>query len=364
MSMFKKGGLKSIFKKGGLKNLIKGGGGLKGMLKGGLGAVMGSGGGGIASMLLGGEGGGFLDSIMGGGASESAGGAPSSTGPLTKSGKPDMRYKANRIGATTSKSASVAGDVAETASKGKGGLFSKVGNFFGGMAKKAGGFLSKLNPMTYLKKIFTDKGILKKVLSKIPKIGSIANLAMTAYDLYSKGASIGEMKEQGASYQDIGKQLLMTIGDLGGTFLGGMLGTLIGPGPGNILGGVLGGMAGSALAGLIADNVNLEGLGKTVAGIFGEGGGSAPKPATKVEDAIISGQGPIVKTSAGVFQGRPDDVAMLGTKIGAGGGNSEMVNELRAIRQVLSQILAKEGDITLDGIKLGTALSISTRKLQ
>lgn len=396
-SLFKKGGwknFKSIFKKGGLKNLIKGAGGMKGLLKGGLGAVMGGGGGGIASMLLGGEGGGFLDSIMGGGGAESAGGAPTSpsptaspkpSGPTTKSGKPDMRYKANRVGTTTSKSASLAGDVAQTTTK-KGGWFGaigdflggavkKVGGFVGGIAKKAGGFLSKLNPMTYLKKIFTDKGILKKIITKIPKIGNIANLAMTAYDLYSRGASMAEMKEQGASYQDIGKQLLVTIGDLGGTFLGGMLGTLIGPGPGNILGGVLGGMAGSALAGLIADNVNLEGLGKTVAGIFGEdtGGKTKPattKPATKVEDAIISGQGPIVKTSAGVFQGRPDDVAILGTKLGAGGGGAgggggaEMMNEIRAIRQVLTQILAKEGDITLDGVKVGTALNVAARKLQ
>ena len=46
----------------------------------------------------------------------------------------------------------------------------------------------------------------------------------------------------------------------------------------------------------------------------------------------------------------------------AGGG--DMVAELRAIKQVLTQILAKEGDIKLDAVKVGTAMNVGTYRLQ
>jgi len=365
-------------------------GGMTDFLTGG--KKKGGGGGGSASMDLGGEGGlaglfkkgkkgkgGFFKNVMSsiasnvlgmdvggeGGGDAGGGGGGGGGGPLTKSGKPDMRYKANRMAAA---GGGMADDAAGAVAKagGGGGFLGKVGGFFGGLTKKAGGLLGKLNPMSYLKKLFTDKGLLKKLLSKLPKIGSIANLAMTAYDLYSKGSSAAEMKEQGASYQDIGKQLIMTVGDLGGTLLGGLLGTVV-PGAGNLIGGMLGGLAGSSLAGLIANNVNAEGLGKSVVDIFGSGGGPQPKKMAK---------GGIVTTATTITAGEagaeaiipltgPRGPALLNKVASAGGGSSsDMVAELRAIKVLMQQILNKEGNVTLDGVKVGTALSISARKLQ
>lgn len=325
------GMFKSIFKKG-----KKGKGGLmKGLLPG------------IASMALGDEAGGMVEAAMGGGGGGGGGGG-STARPRDAKG----RFVSSK-GAT-----GAAGDVAEAATKGKGG-------FFSGLMKKAGGFLNKLNPMTYLKKAFTDKGILKKILGKIPKIGSISELAMTAYDLYQQGVSMADMKAQGATYQDIGKQLLVTVGDLGGTFLGGLLGTVV-PGAGNVIGGLLGGLAGSALAGLIADNVNLDGLGKSIVDIFGPGG---EKPKKMAAGGIVTTATSITAGEAGAEAIIPltgaRGPALLNKVAAAGGGSSpDMVAELRAIKNVLQQILAKEGDVTLDGQKVGTALSISARKLQ
>lgn len=356
-------------------------GGMTDFLTGG--KKKGGGGGGSASMDLGGEGGlvglfkkgkkgkgGFFKNVMSsiasnvlgmdvggeGGGDAGGGGGGGGGGPLTKSGKPDMRYKANKAAAS----------VADTATGGGGGLFGKIGGFFGNVGKKIGGIAGKLNPMSYLKKLFTDKGLLKKLLSKLPKVGSIANLAMTAYDLYGKGASAADLKEQGAGYQDIGKEVVTTIGDLGGSFLGGLLGSII-PGAGTLIGGMLGGLAGSGLAGLIADNVNLDGLGKSVVDIFGSGG--KPEPKKMAKGGIVTTATTITAGEAGaeaiIPLTGPRGPALLNKVASAGGGSSsDMVAELRAIKVLLQQILTKEGAVTLDGVKVGTALSISARKLQ
>jgi hypothetical protein len=267
------------------------------------------------------------------------------------------------MAASTSSAADVAGDVAKS---GGGGFFGKVGGFFSGITKKAGNLLGKLNPMTYLKKLFTDKGSLKKILGKIPKIGSIINLAMTAYELYSKGESAADMKAQGASYQDIGKSVLMSVGDLGGTLLGGIAGTFLSPGIGNMIGGTLGGMAGSKLAGFLADNIDVSGLGKGVVDIFGSGGGQPKKMAaggivTKATNIVAgeAGAEAIIPLTGARGPSLLNKVAQVG-----GGGGAELVAEMRAVKAVLQQILHKEGDITLDGVKVGTDLNIATRKLQ
>jgi hypothetical protein len=146
---------------------------------------------------------------------------------------------------------------------------SKLGKAVSSTASKVSGAASKAlefaNPMTYIKKympkIMDSKGF-KKVVSSIPKIGKIASLAMIAYDLMSQGAGIAAATKQGVGPQEIGKQIVMALGDLGGSVIGGALGSLIPvPGVGTLLGTFLGGLGGSALAGLIADNTDVSGIG-------------------------------------------------------------------------------------------------------
>ncbi len=133
---------------------------------------------------------------------------------------------------------------------GGGGIFGKVGDFFSDVGSsikkssvgklvsstvgKAQNLASKAidfaNPMTYVKKympkLMSSKGF-KGIVSNIPKIGKLASLAMIAYDLFSQGKSVSDAAKAGAAPQDIGKQVVMALGDLGGSVIGGALGTLI-----------------------------------------------------------------------------------------------------------------------------------------
>jgi hypothetical protein len=103
---------------------------------------------------------------------------------------------------------------------GGGGVFGKIGNFFGGIGSKiadssVGKFVGKTvsgaknlaskavdfaNPMTYIKKympkIMDSKGF-KKAVGSLPKIGKIASAAMIAYDLMSHGADAAAATRNG-----------------------------------------------------------------------------------------------------------------------------------------------------------------------
>jgi hypothetical protein len=273
-------------------------------------------------------------------------------GPLTKSGKPDMRYKTNRTPTTSTPSGG-----------GGGGFFSKIGSkiadsnlgkFVSKTASKATNLASKAikfaNPMTYIKeympKLMNSKGF-KKTISSIPKIGKIASLAMIAYDLISQGAGISAATKQGVGPQDIGKQIVMALGDVGGSIIGGLLGTLIPvPGVGTMLGTFLGGLGGSALAGLIADNTDVSGIGNWAINALGgsKDGGSA-------EDFILQ-DGKMTKF-------RKDDVIVGGTNLG-GGDNGKTI-------QLLERLIAaveKGGVVMLDGQKVGTALNVASYRMQ
>jgi hypothetical protein len=291
------------FKKGGLKGGMKAAGRMiKGGFKGALG--MGSGGAGKSPM----------DAI-------------------TNSGQKGASKLTSSAGATASTGSKVA-------SKG-GGFFSKIGGFF-----------SKLNPLKAIKGAFTGPG-LKKILSKIPKIGSIISAAMAIHGVAGAGAS-------GAGAQDVGKQLVMAIGDMGGTFLGGLLGSII-PGAGTLIGGFLGGMGGSALAGLIADNVDVSGIGKAAIGMFGsktpEAGAEAASPKEiPVKDALIRpGQPPITFDKG--------DLIMAGTNLegggkgNAGGGSSEIASLLKQlIAKVDQPVHVNIGGRVMDEIEKQTSL--------
>ena len=231
---------------------------------------------------------------------------------------------------------------------------SKVGKFVSNTTKSISQGASNLknfaNPMTYIKKympkIMDSKGF-KKVVSSIPKIGKIASLAMIAYDLISQGAGISAATKQGVGPQDIGKQIVMALGDVGGSIIGGALGSLIPvPGVGTLLGTFLGGLGGSALAGLIADNTDVSGIGNWAIKALG-----GPKDGGSAEDFILQ-DGKMTKF-------RKDDVIVGGTNLG-GGDNGKTI-------QLLERLVAaveKGGTIILDGQKVGTAMVAGNYRMQ
>jgi hypothetical protein len=205
----------------------------------------------------------------GGGATPSTP-APSSGGasPSAASGGGDAAKKiaeSSKSGASQLSGGSTPKPSAPSAPKK--GLFGSIGGFFSKVVDKAKNLAGKLNPLNAIKGAFKGPG-LKKILGKIPKIGGIVNAAM----------SLGGAATGGGDPQEVGKQIVMAIGDMGGSFLGGILGSII-PGAGTLIGGFLGGYAGSALAGLIADNVDLSGIGKAAISMFGGDAAAAPAAA-------------------------------------------------------------------------------------
>ena len=122
-----------------------------------------------------------------------------------------------------------------------------------------------------------------------------------------------------------------------------MLGSL--GGPAAIVGSILGGMAGSALAGVIADNVDLSGLGKMVVDILGPSGGSGASPIA-VEDALIRPGMPPVTFDKGDMilagtnlQGAPAGSAGSNGTAGAAGANASQ-GSMSEVAGLLKQILA------------------------
>ena len=306
--------------------------------------------------------------VDGGGGSGGGGGDDDSgyDGPRTKSGKPDKRSKAYRNRNKNKKSrggkrkgiigkalgglsmagsllglggddeeeggddlASSAMDMASSTSGSKGGFFSK-------MMSGASNMMSNLNPMKALKSAFSGPN-LKKIVGYLPKVGKLAQLAMTAYSMYSGAKGIAGAAQGGASYQDVGKEAVQSLGDLGGTVIGGIVGSLI-PGAGTFIGGLLGGMGGSALAGLIADNVDLTGFGKTVVDVLGPG-----KP--MATGGIVTGP----------------------TRALIGEAGSEAVIPLDKFYAKLDELISvvkSGGHVYLDGTKVGTAMNVSTYRVQ
>jgi hypothetical protein len=233
-----------------------------------------------------------------GGGGASAGGGPSGGGGGASSG-----------GAT--KSASGAAP--------KKGFFGKIGSFFGKVGEKIG----NLGPMKYIKKLFSDKGLLKKLFKYLPKMGTIINMVSTIASLRSGASGAGQ--EGGPTNKDVGNEVVKTIGDLGGSALGGIVGSLI-PGAGNILGSILGGMGGSALAGLITKNVDTTDLGKSTVEVL------KPEGAIKAADALIRpGQPPILFDKGDLIAAGPNIGGIGEAKGNGGNGGGEVVTLLREL---------------------------------
>ena len=269
------------------------------------------------------------DEVGGGGMGGDSTAAATDAAPLKKDGTPDKRFKANKA-----PSSSPAPSTPSSGGKGGGffsGLIDKVksSKFVG----KVGDFAKKLNPLSKLKewipKLFSSKGTMSKLLGKLPKIGTIINMASTIYGLGTAAAS-------SESLQDIGSQVLDSIGSMGGSFLAGALGSVV-PGAGTILGSMLGGMAGSSLAGLIADNVDLTGLGKTVVDIFGAKGAEQGENPVAVADALIRPGMPPITFDKG-------DMILAGTNLMGGGAEAAPAannqGSLSEVAGLLKQLIA------------------------
>ena len=77
--------------------------------------------------------------------------------------------------------------------------------------------------------------------------------------------------------------------------------------------------------------------------------------------------GVVLGLGTAAIQGATDSVQSIAGTFGAGGEGGEndaVVKELQAVKEVLNQILKKEGSVIIDSTKAGTAFAMGTSKLQ
>jgi len=99
---------------------------------------------------------------------------------------------------------------------------------------------------------------------------------------------------------------------------------------------------------------------------------------SSIKDGMIDSKGGLVVSGEkGSYQLDPNDSVIAGTDLNkpnsskspsnSGGGGmdiSPLVNELQQVKSILNQILSKEGVVTLDSTKVGTAMTVGTYKTQ
>jgi hypothetical protein len=310
--------------------------------------------------------GGMMDSLIGGAVGMFTGGGEEGGGGGVVPNGPAMSAPSGNVGggaSAPSPKPSSGGD-----SGGGGGFGSMLSGLWDSvkgskLVTKVGDFAKKLNPMGKLKewlpKLFGSKGPVTKLLGKLPEIGPLISMASTLYSLGSDAVSAD-------SYQEVGGSVVRAISSMGGTFLAGALGSVV-PGAGTMLGGILGGMAGDFLGGLIADNVDLSGLGKSVVDILG-GGAKSEKPVA-VQDALIRpGMPPITFDKGDMIlagtnlQGAPAGSAGSNGTAGAAGANASQ-GSLSEVAGILKQILAATNtpvNVNIGGKVISEIDSLST----
>ncbi len=162
------------------------------------------------------------------------------------------------------------------------------------------------------------KSVLKGGLKGIPILGSLL------------GAGL-EFMDGGFNLETVGRAAISGLGSLGG----GLLGSAILPGAGTVGGAIAGGVAGDALSNLI----------------FGE------KNNSSMDDINISESIPFAK---GGIVNKP-------TQALVGEAGSEAVIPLDKFYSKLDELIntvKQGGNVYLDGTKVGTAMSVSTYKIQ
>ena len=211
------------------------------------------------------------------------------------------------------------------------------GGFFG----KIGGFFNNMNP---LKAVKGKIGKIAPKLLKIPLISTVLESIFAGQDianLISSGGSLNKI------YKGIGVRGGEAIGGIGGAALGAIVGSLI-PGPGTLIGGILGDGLGRWVGGSLTEALGAEGFGKTIASTFGY-----DKDIEKgIKGGAIEAEDYVIKTL-------PQD-----TIVGAGGTKLGRTDEMVTLLQELISVIKQGGNVYLDGTKVGTAMAVSTYKIQ
>jgi uncharacterized protein YukE len=274
-----------------------------------------------------------MSDMIGGGAD-----AVDAISEITSSSTPSSSPKpsAPKIGSAPAAAASESKGLMGAASKSK-GLFGKIGGFFGGIGKKISGGLGGF------KKILGGpiaKGfgkILGPILSIVEGVSSAASIISEARE---KKAS-GEKVDPGALGKSLVQSAAYPIANLGINAIPG-IGTAI-----SIADGIAGSLGFSPIKWITDNLVDLvpndafSGLGNLALG------DSSEKAMAK--GGIVTGP-----TRALVGEAGPEAVIPL----------NQLMNEFKEMKQILSAILHKEGTITLNGTKMGTAMAVGSYKVQ
>jgi len=235
-------------------------------------------------------------------------------------------------GAAAGGAASAGGQAASAATKG--------GGFFSNLFKGAKGLMGKLNPLTAIKGAVKSAGgiggFLKTTLKKIP----LLNTLLTGFFAYNDIKSLIE-NPIGEDGQPLSKDKLSEeVGKIVAGGLGGILGGAMGTAVGGPLGTIVGSMGG-------------EWLFKNLLGLF-------PEAAAGLGEAIIPMFGTEKKMAKGGIVTGPTR-ALVGEA-----GNEAVIplDKFYAKLDELISVVKAGGHVYLDGTKVGTAMNVSTYRVQ
>jgi hypothetical protein len=112
----------------------------------------------------------------------------------------------------------------------------------------------------------------------------------------------------------------------------------------------------------------IPGLGTVVGGGIGAGVGALGALLSNYFDDSEEAQDFILRPGQKPLKFRKDDIVMGGTKLESGRtsstNNDALLKEFQEMKQILTAILNKEGTITLNGTKMGTAMAVGSYKIQ
>jgi hypothetical protein len=253
--------------------------------------------------------------------------------------------------ATASGAAAAAGSAATASAGGAaaGGATAAGGTATGGIFKNlisgAKDLTSRVNPLSYLKSVVKEaggaKGFLKNTLKKIPGL----NTLLTGFFAYNDIKSLlanpvdenGNPLSKDQVNQKVGK---IVAGGLGG-ILGGAIGTAIGGLPGTIIGSMGGDWLFKNLIGMFPDAASA--LGESIIPLFGS---------TEDQKETPFATGGIVTGPTRALIGEAGTEAVI------------PLDKFYAKLDELINTIKQGGNVYLDGTKVGTAMAVSTYRVQ
>ena len=263
------------------------------------------------------------------------GGGIDAASELASTSTPSSSPKPSTPKPSTPKSSIPKSSALNAASKSK-GMFGKVGSFFGGIGKKISGSFGGL------KKILGGP-IAKGFGKALGPILTIIEGVSSAYSLISEAKekqAAGEKVDSGALGKSLVQSAAYPIANLGLNLIPGV-GTAL-----SIADGIAGSFGLSPIQWATDNLVDLiptdafSGLGNLALG---------GKEKAMATGGIVTGP-----TRALVGEAGPEAVIPL----------NQLMNEFKEMKQILTAILHKEGTITLNGTKMGTAMAVGSYKVQ